>query len=140
MKNICFAILFLLPILFLSCNKDTVTNPSSSTVTKFSFNGTNDTLSIEFEVSGTHVSTVYKYYAGVFSSNTFYVKSFIESISSGSIGINVYNSNDTLPFYNKIYSSPTNGLDTSSCTPALNYMGVSPINFSGKGKFWVYKR
>ena len=139
MKNILFLVLLVFSVLFISCNKDMVVNETSNTVTRFSYTGVNDTLTIEFEVSGTQVSTPYKYLVGAFSSNNYYVKTNIESISNGSMAINVFK-NDSVLVYNKSYTTAINSLDSSSCNPSLSYVGVTPVNFSGKGKFKVYVR
>jgi len=137
MKKLSF--LILLVILFASCKENTVTSESNNYVLNFRAAVKNDTIRVDFEASGRTTSQRYDYTALSFSTNNFGVIVKIDTVTAGSIKINLFKQ-DTTQIFTNTYSAKKDTLELGYSSPPLNKMSILPVNFMGKGYFLVNKR
>jgi hypothetical protein len=96
-------------------------------------------MRVTFEIAGFTTSQPKLYSNTNFTSNNFFVKMNIQTISNGNMKVLIYkNEYDTV--FNKIYSTVVNTIDSGTCIPALNKFEMIPTNFTGKGILTITKK
>ena len=131
--------IILFTVVLISCGKDSSIINEPTTVTKFIYSSSNDTMTVNFEVTGTTTSQPRTYVNPGFDSVNFYLKMDMQTVSNGNIKFNIYK-NDTILVKSLTYSLPGIKIDSSYSTPPINSIQIIPTNFSGKGIFKITKK
>ena len=138
MKYFCF--LFLIFIIgFISCKKDegTIIDPNSNA--KYEYYYVADTMRVTFDVSGITTSQPKLFTNPNFTSNGFFVKMNLQTISSGTFRIDIFK-NDYDSVFFKTYNAVINTIDSGTSTPPINKFLITPANFTGKGVLTITKK
>lgn len=122
--------LIALTLYLFSCNSDDNNTPVNPGYTlTFKSKSTNDTLTVEFEVSGITTSQPLTYENLSFSSEYFAVAMRIINYTNGNLTYKVYK--DTLQVFSKTYNSVIDTVNYGVGKPTK--VEIIPFNFEGKG-------